>query len=131
MCSARRAESAVLGRNILPAGSDYQSTERTWYYDLSDLKVTKTKPFTLDRMEDFFERLPKRDTAKGDSERSWWVDRATIEQRNYDLKAVNPNRKAEVDSRTPADLLDEIEAKGREADEAVASLRKLVATIVS
>jgi type I restriction enzyme M protein len=103
-----------------------KKTERIWYYDLSDVKVTKTKPFTLDRMDDFFTRLGKRNGKDGDSERSWWVDRQAIEARNYDLKAVNPNRKADVDDRTPAQLLDEIEARGREVDEAVRRLRKLL-----
>ncbi len=103
-----------------------RKTERVWYYDVSDLKVTKTKPFTLDRMADFFERLPKREGPAGESERSWWVDSAAIAESNYDLKAVNPNRKAEVDQRTPAELLDEIEARGREVDEAIANLRGLL-----
>lgn len=30
-------------------------TERIWYHDLSDLKIDKNTPFTLARMEDFFE----------------------------------------------------------------------------
>jgi type I restriction enzyme M protein len=38
---------------------------------------------------------------------------------------VNPNRKAEVDRRTPAELLDLIEQKGKEVAEALAALRKL------
>jgi len=45
-------------------------TTKIWYYDLSDLKVGKRTPFTLDRFEDLFRLLPKR----GDSERSWTVD---------------------------------------------------------
>jgi type I restriction enzyme M protein len=48
-----------------------------------------------------------------------------IENAVFDLKAVNPNRKAEVDTRTPADLMDLIEAKGREVAEAIAALRAL------
>ena len=43
----------------------------------------------------------------------------------YDLKAVNPNRKAIVDTRTPSELLDFIEAKGTEVGQAIAALRKL------
>jgi len=39
------------------------------------------------------------------------------------LKAVNPNRKGDEDTRTPEELLDLIEAKGREVAEAVAALR--------
>lgn len=50
-----------------------------------------------------------------------------IESAVYDLKAVNPNRKADVDRRTPADLLDLIEVKGREVAEALATLRALTA----
>ncbi len=47
-----------------------------------------------------------------------------IEDAVYDLKAVNPNKKPEVDDRTPADLIALIEAKGREIADALASLRQ-------
>ena len=47
-----------------------------------------------------------------------------IENAVYDLKAVNPNRQPVVDTRTPEELLDLIEAKGREIAEALATLRK-------
>lgn len=88
-----------------------QPTERTWYYDLSDLKVNKGRPMTLPHFENFFELLPGRE----DSERSWSVTRADIEAKNYDLKAVNPNAKADTDTRTPEELLDIIAAMGAEA----------------
>jgi type I restriction enzyme M protein len=48
-----------------------------------------------------------------------------IENSAYDLKAVNPNRKAATDARTPAELLDLIETKGREVAAALAGLRGL------
>jgi len=48
-----------------------------------------------------------------------------IEDAAFDLKAVNPNRKSVVDTRTPAELLDMIEQKGREIDEALRLLRGL------
>jgi len=95
-------------------------TERIWYYDLSDIKVGKKKPFTLEKFEDFFRLLPSR----ADSERSWTVPRSDIEAKNYDLKAVNPNAKSQEDTRTPEELLDLIEAKGREVAEALATLRR-------
>jgi type I restriction enzyme M protein len=93
-------------------------TEAVWYYDLSDIKVGKRTPFTLDRFDDFFQLLP----ARAAGERSWTVARAEIEARNFDLKAVNPNAKSEVDTRTPAELLDLIEAKNREISAALAEL---------
>jgi type I restriction enzyme M protein len=168
-------------------------TEKIWYYDLSDIKVGKKTPFTLDKFEDFFRLLPER----GDSERSWTVDitarrqeakrqadplrekaqpltaEATelrnrikelkkqntpigqrkidelsstvstleteareltnkaqaIEDAVYDLKAVNPNAKIIEDTRTPEELLDLIEAKGREVQEALMILRKAKASV--
>jgi type I restriction enzyme M protein len=96
-------------------------TERIWYYDLSDIKVGKRTPLTLAHFEDFFRLLPTR----GDSGRSWTVERKAIEEKNYDLKAVNPNAKADEDTRTPEEILDFIEAKGREVAEALAELRRL------
>lgn len=96
-----------------------QPTERIWYYDLSDVKVGKKSPLTLDRFADFFRLL----TTRSDSDRSWTVTREQIEARGFDLKAVNPHAKREQDTRTPQDLLDIIEAKGREVAQAAAMLR--------
>jgi len=46
-----------------------------------------------------------------------------IEDAVYDLKAVNPNKKPNVDTRTPEELMDIIEAKGKEVAAALATLR--------
>ncbi len=97
-------------------------TEQVWYYDLSDVKVTKRRPLTLDRFDEFFELLP----ARADGQRSWMVPRGEIEARAYDLKAVNPNRVVEVDTRTPRELIASIEAKNREIDAALANLKQLL-----
>jgi|GEM_PF-2402508 len=48
-----------------------------------------------------------------------------IEARNFGLKAVNPNRKHEIDKRTPEKILSFIEAKSREVEETLAVLRKI------
>jgi type I restriction enzyme M protein len=99
-----------------------QPTARTWYYDLSDVKVTKKKPLKLDGFDDFFARLPGRE----DSERSWSVERAAIEAKNFDIKAVNPNRKVEVETRSPLEIVGEIEARNAEVSAAMARLRNLL-----
>lgn len=95
-------------------------TQKVWYYDLSDIKVGKKTPLTIANFEEFLRLLPERT----DSERSWTVTRSEIEERGYDLKAVNPNRKVEVDERKPEEILDTIEAKGREVAQALAVLRR-------
>jgi type I restriction enzyme M protein len=100
-------------------------TERTWYFDLSDVKVTKKQPLTLDRFEELFALAP----SLADSPRSWTVTREELEARGYDLKAVNPTAKAPGDTRTPLELLDEIEARGIDVDAAVARLRALLADV--
>jgi type I restriction enzyme M protein len=47
-----------------------QRTEKIWYYDLSDIKVGKKTPLTIDKFDEFFRLLPER----ADSERSWTID---------------------------------------------------------
>lgn len=96
-------------------------TEKTWYYDLSDVKVGKKSPLTMDRFDEFFRLLPSR----ADSQRSWTVARTQMEAKNYDLKAVNPNAKTEEDTRTPDEILDLIEQKQREIAEAIGRLRAI------
>jgi type I restriction enzyme M protein len=98
-----------------------EPTERVWYYDLSGVKVGKKSPLTVAHFEEFFRLLPDRT----DSEHSWTVNRKAIEEKGYDLKAVNPHAKRDEDLRTPEELLDLIEAKGREVAEAIATLRCL------
>ena len=96
-------------------------TDRIWYYDLSDLKVNKKNPLTLEHFADFLKLLP----TKADSDRSWTVTRDEIEAKNYDLKAVNPNAKSNEDTRTPEELLAVIEDKGKEVNQALIALRRM------
>ena len=101
-------------------------TEDIWYYEIVPQdreRFTKSSKLTLDYFDEFFKLLPGRE----DSERSWTVSRAEIEERNYDLKAVNPHRPDEADTRTPEELLAEIEMHGRELDAALAELRRALA----
>ncbi|MFY9549551.1 MAG: hypothetical protein WAU32_00240 [Thermoanaerobaculia bacterium] len=73
-------------------------------------------------IDELFRLVPSR----GNRERSWTVGRAEIEAKGYDLKAVNPNAKSDEDTRTPEQLLDIIDEKGREVAEAIAALRSLL-----
>jgi type I restriction enzyme M protein len=165
-----------------------QPTRTIWYYDLSELKIRKKNPMTLQHFADMLRLLPTR----GDSDLSWTIDmdarkrnaadearplkqQATakaqeaarwsqrsadlkktkprdeqaikeadaktkeltresrdlsaaakeIEDAVYDLKAVNPHKTPIVDKRTPEELLDLIEAKGKEITDALAVLREV------
>lgn len=97
-----------------------EPTKEIWYYDLSDINVTKKQPLTAKHFEEFFKVLAER----GISERSWRVPLEEIRGKNYDLKAVNPNRKDEGDKRTPEELIATIESQGAEVAKAITELRK-------
>ena len=96
------------------------STEKIWYYDLSDIKVNKGNPLTLAQFDHFFQLLPTR----ADSPKSWTVTLQKIKANNYDLKAVNPNRVEDTDTRTPTELLDLIEQKTKTIQTTLAKLRQ-------
>ena len=104
----------------MPWSSASPSGERN--RTLRGTKVTKKQPLTINRFEEFFSLVPSR----GDSDHSWTVTREEIEARGYDLKAVNPNVKTDIDTRTPEELLVEIEARHAEVAEAIAELRRLI-----
>lgn len=96
-----------------------EPTQEIWYYDLSDIKVTKRQPLTIQYFDKFFELLPER----ADSERSWRVSIDEIQAKNYDIKAVNPNRKIEQDTRTPKELIALIESQKEEIVNVLAKLK--------
>ena len=99
-----------------------QPTERIWYYEITPAtreRFGKKDPLTLAHFEEFFALLPER----ADSERSWTVTREQVEANGYDLKAVNPHRPDDSDTRTPEELLAEIAGHGRELESALAELR--------
>ncbi len=81
--------------------------------------ITKKQPLTIEHFEEFFRLLPDR----ANSERSWSVSAEEIEAKNYDIKAVNPNRKEVEDKRTPDELISIIELQTREIQEALIGLR--------
>ena len=67
-----------------------EPTEKTWYYDLADVKVGKRQPFTIDKFDECFRLLPKR----ADSERSWTVNFA--ERKQQATKEAEHSRKRQV-----------------------------------
>jgi type I restriction enzyme M protein len=96
-----------------------EPTKEIWYYDLSDLNIMKKQPLEIERFGEFFRLLSER----GESERSWSVPIEEIEAKNYDVKAVNPNRKTQEDTRTPEELIAIIEEQQTEIAKAIANLK--------
>jgi len=96
-----------------------EPTQEVWYYDLSDINVTKKQPLTMQHFDEFFKLLPK----KQNSERSWRVSIENIQAKNYDIRAVNPNRKPVQDTRTPEELIATIEFQQEEIKQAISKLK--------
>ena len=65
-------------------------TERVWYYDLSDGKVTKRQPLTLTRLDEFFTLLPERARQRAQLD----LSREEIQARNYASKRSTPTAPA-------------------------------------
>lgn len=63
--------------------------------------------------------LPER----AEGERSWRVSIEEIEAKNYDMKAVNPNKKVVEDKRTPEELISLVDSMGKEIEGALAALK--------
>jgi len=104
-----------------------QPTKRIWYYDLSDIKVTKKKPLTLKHFDDFFARMAlDADNPEKVSERSWYEEIETIQKKKYDVKAVNPNAPDKSDKRTPQELIAIIKEAQQEIDDGLKALKELM-----
>jgi type I restriction enzyme M protein len=83
-----------------------ESTKKIWYYQLTPGRnMGKSNPLNENDLEDF---IALQKTYK-DSELSWSVDIATINDKTWDLYVKNPNRNDEVIHRSPADIIAEIE----------------------
>ena len=91
----KRAAGAGVKTNLLFFNKG-EPTEKTWYYDLADVKVGKRQPFTIDKFDECFRLLPKR----ADSERSWTVNFAERKQQAT-KEAEHSRKRREPNSRKP------------------------------
>lgn len=103
------------------------STKSIWYYDLSDIKVTKKKPLTLRHFDDFARRIKLNiDNPERISEHSWFEQIEDIQKKNYDLRAINLNAPDLSDKRTPQELIELIEKEQDEIRNSIFELKRLL-----
>ena len=113
---------------LLPKRSD---GELSWTVDLDERKrlaADEARPFKEKALKKAREASECKDKQKAKAllkeSREAAAKAKEIEDAVYDLKAVNPNKKPVVDTRTPEELLDLIESKGRDIAEALRPLRE-------
>lgn len=100
-----------------------KSTKNIYYYHLAlDRNLGLTKPLNEEDLEDFVE-LQK---IKGDSENSWSVDVAKIDQETFDLSIKNPNGSKGVALRDPKDILASMKELDKESEEILDNILKQI-----
>ena len=98
-------------------------TDKVWFYQLNlDRNLGKTNPLNEADLAEFV-TLQK---TKADSENSWSVDLADIDQTTFDLSVNHPNRNNEVQHRTPQDIMAEIDRLDAESATIIKSIQALL-----
>lgn len=98
-------------------------TRNIWYYQLKPGRnMGKTNPLNDADMAEFLELYK----TKADSDKSWTLDAASIDQNTFGLSVKNPNGNEEVVHRTPADILDEIALLDTESAAVLDQIRALL-----
>ena len=114
----RKKSAAVEARPFKEGATKKFQEAAQWKERLKELKKTKSKD------EKDIQEANTKVKALTKESKSLANKAKEIENAVYDLKAVNPNKKPVIDTRTPEELLGIIENKGKEVAEAVAFLRE-------
>ncbi len=98
-------------------------TQKTWFYQLNlDRNLGKTDPLNEDDLADFV-LLSK---TKEETENSWTVNIADIDQKTWDLSVKNPNKQDEEILSDPQEILKEIVELDKESQKALDKIRGML-----
>ena len=100
-----------------------KSSDKVWYYQLNvGRNMGKTNPLNEKDLAEFVTMSKTQEL----SDNSWLVDVASINKDSWDLTVNNPNRVEEVDNRTPAEIIAEIEELDAQAAQALQAIKELL-----
>ncbi len=100
-----------------------ERTKKIWYFQLKPGRnMGKTNPLNEKDLEEFIELQKK----SKDSNVSWSIDVATVNQDTWDLSVKNPNENDEVIHRSPAEIIAEIEALDTENQAILLRIKSLL-----
>ena len=98
-------------------------TRRIWYYQLDPGRsLGKTNPLNDDDLREFIALQ----AGFQDSDKSWSVDIADLDQEGLDLSVKNPNQAEETPLREPEEILAEIAALDQESAKILDGIRGLL-----
>ena len=96
-------------------------TRKIWYYHLDPGRsLGKTNPLNDDDLKEFVKLQAK----FKDSERSWTVNMADVDQKTFDLSVKNPNAPEEAPLRDPKKIIKEMAKLDAEAAKVLAGIRE-------
>lgn len=98
-------------------------TKRIWYYALDPGRsLGKTNPLNDDDLAEFV-KLQKK---FAESDKSWTVKRAAIDEATFDLSVKNPNAPAAAALRSPEEIIDDMLARDAETVEILNGIRVML-----
>jgi len=98
-------------------------TRKIWYYQLDPGRnMGKTNALNDDDLRSFVELQ----TTFAETEASWLVDIADVDQSTFDLSVKNPNKGEESTLREPQEIMDEIAALDAESAEILAGIEGML-----
>ena len=98
-------------------------TKNTWYYQLDPGRsLGKTNPLNDNDLSEFLELA----ASCVESEQSWRVDASEVNKETWELTVNNPNTVEEIDNRTPAEIIAEIEELDAQAAQALQTIKELL-----
>ena len=105
-----------------------EPTQKVWYYQLDPGRsLGKTNPLNDADLQEFVELQRQAASGKdGDSEKSWSIEVAELDQATWDLSVKNPNAKQEVALREPKEIIAEIIALDKESEAILTKIQDLV-----
>ncbi len=97
-------------------------TEKIWYHQLNvGRSIGKNNPLNENDLKDFVHKANKKELCNN----SWLMDIREINIDTYDLTVRNPNKKEEIDNRTPHEIIAEIEKLDKQAAEYLLKIKEL------
>ncbi len=100
-----------------------EPTKKIWYYQLNPGRnMGKTNPLNDKDLEEFVTLS----SSKGETEKSWNLKVADVDEDTCDLSVKNPNTPEEEPLRSPEDILAEMESLDTETNAILASIKELI-----
>jgi type I restriction enzyme M protein len=100
-----------------------EPTKKIWYYQLNPGRnLGKNNPLNDKDLSEFIKLQKTQD----ESDKSWNINIADIDETTFDLSVKNPNTPEETPLRSPQEILTEMEALDLETKDILASIKELV-----